>query len=125
MQKNVSCPPASHPNPASLQVFAPLARLLGLYSIKEELEELAFGYSMPEEYTPLRLHLEQLAKEQGPMVQQVCYPRAKLSNTPEPRSTSLGVDWELKPPSNYLFRLADALWPHLTSSQRKLCHACL
>lgn len=26
----------------TLQVFAPLARLLGLYSIKEELEELSF-----------------------------------------------------------------------------------
>jgi (p)ppGpp synthase/HD superfamily hydrolase len=25
-----------------VQVFAPLARLLGLYSIKEELEELSF-----------------------------------------------------------------------------------
>lgn len=28
--------------PACLQVFAPLARLLGLYAIKEELEELSF-----------------------------------------------------------------------------------
>ena len=49
----------------SLQVFAPLARLLGLYSIKEELEELGFAYSMPEKYTQLRLHLDQLAKDQG------------------------------------------------------------
>ena len=29
------------------QVFAPLARLLGLYSIKEELEALSFKYSDP------------------------------------------------------------------------------
>ena len=54
-----------------MQVFAPLARLLGLYSIKEELEELAFSYSMPEQYTQLRLHLDRLAKEQGTMVMQV------------------------------------------------------
>lgn len=33
---------ASDPSPALPQVFAPLARLLGLYSIKEELEELSF-----------------------------------------------------------------------------------
>lgn len=52
-------------------MFAPLARLLGLYSIKEELEELAFGYSKPDEYTALRLHLDQLAREQGPTVQWV------------------------------------------------------
>ena len=31
-----------------LQVFAPLARLLGLYSIKEELEALSFKHSQPE-----------------------------------------------------------------------------
>lgn len=59
------------PELSALQVFAPLARLLGLYSIKEELEELAFSYSMPEQYTPLRLHLDRLAKEQRPMVMQV------------------------------------------------------
>lgn len=29
------------------QVFAPLARLLGLYSIKEELEALSFKHSQP------------------------------------------------------------------------------
>ena len=33
----LACAPA-----APAQVFAPLARLLGLYSIKEELEELSF-----------------------------------------------------------------------------------
>lgn len=77
----------SHKSNTLLQVFAPLARLLGLYSIKEELEELAFGYSMPEEYTPLRLHLEQIAKEQSPVVQQVCSQIFGL----ESMSTSLAV----------------------------------
>ena len=55
------------------QVFAPLARLLGLYSIKEELEELAFSYSKPEEYAMLRRRLDNLAKEQQPVVLQVIY----------------------------------------------------
>ena len=34
----------------TLQVFSPLARLLGLYTIKEELEELSFNYAMPQQY---------------------------------------------------------------------------
>ena len=34
----------------TLQVFSPLARLLGLYTIKEELEELSFQYAMPQQY---------------------------------------------------------------------------
>jgi (p)ppGpp synthase/HD superfamily hydrolase len=33
--------------PGCPQVFAPLARLLGLYSIKEELEALSFKHSQP------------------------------------------------------------------------------
>ncbi len=61
-----------------VQVFAPLARLLGLYSVKEELEELAFGYSKPEEYARLRQRLDSLAEEQEPGLQQAC------SYTPPP-----------------------------------------
>lgn len=58
------------------QVFAPLARLLGLYSIKEELEELAFSYSKPGEYHTLKRHLEKLAMEQEPIILQVLGPAA-------------------------------------------------
>ncbi len=39
------------------QVFAPLARLLGLYSIKEELEELSFRFSEPENAARLAAQL--------------------------------------------------------------------
>ena len=55
----------------AVQVFAPLARLLGLYSIKEELEELAFRYSRPDEYLELRRRLDQLAAEHEGVVLQV------------------------------------------------------
>ena len=34
----------------TLTIFVPLARVLGLYNIKEELEDLSFKYSQPEEY---------------------------------------------------------------------------
>ena len=51
-----------------VQVFAPLARLLGLYSIKEELEALSFMYSDPEGYAAVQRRLDVLAKTQGDVV---------------------------------------------------------
>ena len=50
------------------QVFAPLARLLGLYSIKEELEALSFMYSDPDAYAAVQRRLDALAKQQGDVV---------------------------------------------------------
>ncbi|CAL5224551.1 g7251 [Coccomyxa viridis] len=52
----------------TLLVFAPLARLLGLYSIKEELEALSFMYSDPEGYAAVQRRLDVLAKMQGDVV---------------------------------------------------------
>ena len=49
-------------------MFAPLARLLGLYSIKEELEALSFMYSDPEAYAAVQRRLDALAKQQGDVV---------------------------------------------------------
>ena len=54
-----------------LQIFAPLARLLGLYSIKQELEELSFMYSQPKAYAAMRSHLDEVAKQQEPVVIEV------------------------------------------------------
>lgn len=42
LARSMPCPPLPCLQPCLPQVFAPLARLLGLYSIKEELEELSF-----------------------------------------------------------------------------------
>ena len=55
----------------AVQIFAPLARLLGLYSIKEELEELAFKYSNPEAYGQMVKRMEALSKAQGDTIQAV------------------------------------------------------
>lgn len=52
-------------------MFAPLARLLGLYSIKEELEALSFSYSNPEEHAMVQRRLDCLAKEQEDVVLKV------------------------------------------------------
>ena len=52
-------------------MFAPLARLLGLYSIKEELETLAFRYSEPEACALVQRRMDFLAKQQGGVVLKV------------------------------------------------------
>ncbi|KAL2621760.1 hypothetical protein R1flu_001965 [Riccia fluitans] len=48
----------------TLQVFAPLAKLLGMYRIKSELEDLSFMYSNGEEYNRLKNRVSALCKEQ-------------------------------------------------------------
>jgi (p)ppGpp synthase/HD superfamily hydrolase len=59
-------------------VFAPLARLLGLYSVKEELEALSFKYSEPEAYALMQRRLDVLAREQEDVVLKVCSPQHGL-----------------------------------------------
>lgn len=48
----------------TLQVFSPLARLLGLYTIKEELEELSFKYAMPQQYAIMKRAIDRLWETQ-------------------------------------------------------------
>eukprot|EP00850_Spirogloea_muscicola_P024179 SM000466S16656 [mRNA] locus=s466:7713:14865:+ [translate_table: standard] len=55
----------------TLQVFAPLARLLGMYRIKSELEDLSFMYAYPEDYTKMRERIEVLRKEQEDVISEV------------------------------------------------------
>lgn len=47
----------------TLQVFAPLAKLLGMYKIKSELEDLSFLYSHPEAYADLKKRVEEIYNE--------------------------------------------------------------
>jgi GTP pyrophosphokinase len=56
-------PPAKRARIAdeTLLVFAPLARLLGLYGLKEELEDLAFQHSDPDAYAATRALLDAAA----------------------------------------------------------------
>ncbi len=54
-------------------MFAPLARLLGLYSIKEELEVLSFKYSDPEAYALMQRRLDALAREQEDVILKVLH----------------------------------------------------
>lgn len=56
---------------AAKQVFVPLARLLGLYSLKQELEELSFHHSNPEAYKLVMATLLRIRAEQQPTVMKV------------------------------------------------------
>ncbi|XP_051132165.1 putative GTP diphosphokinase RSH1, chloroplastic [Andrographis paniculata] len=47
----------------TLQVFAPLAKLLGIYQIKSELENLAFQYTNPQDYTQIKRRVAELYRE--------------------------------------------------------------
>ena len=49
----------------TLQIYAPLAAVLGLDGMKQELEELSLRYVDPMRYNELKAHLEGLQKEQG------------------------------------------------------------
>ncbi|CAI5519874.1 unnamed protein product [Closterium sp. Naga37s-1] len=48
----------------TLSVFAPLARLLGMYHIKTELEDLSFRYAYPEEYLDVSERMLHLCTQQ-------------------------------------------------------------
>jgi (p)ppGpp synthase/HD superfamily hydrolase len=50
----------------TLLVFAPLAKLLGMYNVKNELEELAFRYAAPETYAETARWFDELSKRQIP-----------------------------------------------------------
>ncbi|KAG5567776.1 hypothetical protein RHGRI_003080 [Rhododendron griersonianum] len=47
----------------TLQVFAPLAKLLGMYQIKSELENLSFMYTNAQEYAKVKSRVAELYKE--------------------------------------------------------------
>ncbi|PKA58414.1 hypothetical protein AXF42_Ash013920 [Apostasia shenzhenica] len=47
----------------TLQVFAPLAKLLGMYQIKSELEYLSFMYTHPHDFSEIKKRVEDLLKE--------------------------------------------------------------
>ncbi|MCL2207697.1 MAG: RelA/SpoT family protein, partial [Fibromonadales bacterium] len=58
----------------TLDFYAPLAHRLGLYSFKFELEDLAFKYLNPEEYSVIESHLQLTSKEREEYIQSIIFP---------------------------------------------------
>ena len=58
----------------TLLVFAPLAKLLGMYKVKNELEDLSFRYAEPDAYAAVSRRCDELSKIQEPIIK-----RAALS----------------------------------------------
>jgi len=58
----------------TLDFYAPLAHRLGLYSFKFELEDLAFKYLNPEEYSAIEKHLQLTKKEREEYIQSIIFP---------------------------------------------------
>lgn len=58
----------------TLFLYAPIAKRLGLYEIKTELEELSFNYRHPDFYTEIREKLEKAKTENTDFLQQFIVP---------------------------------------------------
>lgn len=73
----------------TLYIYAPLANRLGLYKIKEELEDLSFSYEHPEEYLQIKNKLEDTREHLNKIFEEFVAPIAEqLDNE--------GVTYEIK-----------------------------
>src|SRR5262249_1192499 len=66
--------PAQQQNTAreTREIYAPLARRLGMVLVQAELEDLAFSYLEPEKYAMLAHEVEAECRRRQPYVDQVC-----------------------------------------------------
>src|SRR5947209_3459542 len=54
------------------EIYAPLARRLGMALVQAELEDLAFSYLEPERYTKLAREVEEERRKRQPYIDQIC-----------------------------------------------------
>ena len=66
--------PAQQQNTAreTSEIYAPLARRLGMALVQADLEDLAFGYLEPEKYARLARQVEEEVKRRQPFINEVC-----------------------------------------------------
>jgi GTP pyrophosphokinase len=99
----------------TLQVFSPLARLLGLYTIKEELEELSFNYAMPQQYAITKRAVNRLWETQRVAVEAAARElEAKIDNDPYLAGLLQGVKIEISRKALY------SIWKKLQDSGRSI-----
>src|SRR5690348_14837916 len=84
------------------EIYAPLARRLGMALVQAELEDLAFSYLEPEKFTRLASAVEEERRARQPVIDQIC-------RMLEEEMDKAGIHAEVR------------AWPkHLSSIQRKL-----
>src|SRR5947199_556448 len=55
------------------EIYAPLARRLGMALVQAELEDLAFSYLEPEKFTQLAREVEEEIRKRQPTIDQICH----------------------------------------------------
>jgi GTP diphosphokinase / guanosine-3',5'-bis(diphosphate) 3'-diphosphatase len=84
------------------EIYAPLARRLGMSLVQAELEDLAFSYLEPEKFTRLARAVEEEKRKRQPIIDQIC-------RSLEEEMDKAGISAEVR------------AWPkHLSSINRKL-----
>jgi GTP diphosphokinase / guanosine-3',5'-bis(diphosphate) 3'-diphosphatase len=84
------------------EIYAPLARRLGMALVQAELEDLAFSYLEPEKFTRLARAVEEEKRKRQPIIDQIC-------RSLEEEMDKAGISAEVR------------AWPkHLSSINRKL-----
>jgi len=99
----------------TLEVFSPLARLLGLYTIKEELEELSFYYAMPQQYAITRRAVDRVWESQRIAVEAASHDlRQRIEDDPYLTDLLRKVDIEISRKSLY------SIWRKLHDNGRSI-----
>ena len=81
----------------TLLVFAPLAKLLGMYKIKNELEDLSFRYAYPNEYADMARRCDELSKQQEDLVQKAALTlQERMQDDDFLRGSTVGVTIQAK-----------------------------
>lgn len=55
----------------TLEIYAPIANLLGIQSIKSELEDLAFKYAEPEDYNKLNNEIKEIVEDKKEFIDEI------------------------------------------------------
>ncbi len=90
----------------SLNLYAPIAHKLGLYTVKSELEDIALSYLEPEDYRSIRASLESTATEREQLIQRFLEPII-------PRLDKLGYKYHIKSRTKSIF----SIWNKMRKNQ--------
>lgn len=82
----------------SLNIYAPIAHKLGLYTIKSELEDIALSYLEPDDFRHIHTKLEETSQEREKLIQRFLEPIV-------PKLDKLGYDYHIKSRTKSIFSI--------------------